>query len=348
MKICSLSNMLMGALFAFCLLPEAATASRVLTYYDHEPLAGMRTRFIHDVLFPAIEKESAGRLKIRASWGGKYANGYKALALVGKSTSTDMATVVPEYAADALPLHQIFKSFPVGPSGQRQVDFFRKASADIPDFNHELSRANVVNLFSATGYPVAFFAANPLNSVQNIQGNWRSASFWHHDFLRYAGANPVTIPWGNEVYTALRAKTLDGLMVNIDSGYMLKVHEVAPHILAAKELWLGHVYLLVMNKKSWEKLPQEDKEAIARATNQAYQQLGAVMDRSFDQQVAELKQAGASVQILNHQQLELWKKKTHYLEEQNDWVRAQEVKGVANVRPVMQAVTELMNQPSSD
>ena len=78
-----------------------------------------------------------------------------------------------------------------------------------------------------------------------------SISFWHQDFLRNTGAVPVTMPWGEGVYKALQGGTLDGLMVNVDSGYDLKVHETAPHVLISKDLWLGHVYLLVMNKTTW-------------------------------------------------------------------------------------------------
>ena len=36
-----------------------------------------------------------------------------------------------------LPLHQIFKSFPEGPSGSRQIDFFRRVYAEVPNFPAE-------------------------------------------------------------------------------------------------------------------------------------------------------------------------------------------------------------------
>jgi len=36
------------------LLPVSAGATTFLTYTDHEPPGGTRTRFINDVLFPAI------------------------------------------------------------------------------------------------------------------------------------------------------------------------------------------------------------------------------------------------------------------------------------------------------
>ncbi|WP_240775732.1 hypothetical protein [Nissabacter sp. SGAir0207] len=55
MKTGYLHHTLMALLLATSLLPAAASATRTLIYSDHEPLGGMRTRFINDVLFPAIE-----------------------------------------------------------------------------------------------------------------------------------------------------------------------------------------------------------------------------------------------------------------------------------------------------
>ena len=103
-------------------MPGAASAATILRYSDHEPLGGMRTRFLKDVFFAAVEKESNGRLKIEDHWDAELASGYDALRAVGKGEVADVATVVPEYTAKELPLHQIFKSFPTGPAGAKQVN----------------------------------------------------------------------------------------------------------------------------------------------------------------------------------------------------------------------------------
>ena len=53
----------LSLLFAV-LLPALASAQTTLRCSDHELLEGMRPRFLKDVLFAAIERESKGRLKI--------------------------------------------------------------------------------------------------------------------------------------------------------------------------------------------------------------------------------------------------------------------------------------------
>ncbi|MFF6012963.1 TRAP transporter substrate-binding protein DctP [Rahnella sp. R3(2024)] len=330
---------------ALLLLPLTVSATTTLRYTDHEPAGAMRTRFIEDVLFPAIEKESQGRLKIEAHWGGELSTGYDALRTLGEGKTADIGIVVPEYAAKQLPLHQIFKSFPVGPSGAQQIAFFRRVFAEIPAFSAELKKENVVNLFSATGYPVAFFSTHPLKNLEDITGTtWRSASFWHQDFLRNAGAKPVTMPWGAQTVNAFKTGALDGIMVNVDSGYDLNIHKMAPDVLVSKELWLGHVYLLVMNQNVWNGLAQEDKDAITRAASTAYQTTGSVMDSHFETQLEALRKQGAKVRVLRHSEVAHWQQVTRYREIQADWVIRQEVSGVKDAGPAMQLVTDIMTQ----
>lgn len=335
----------LAILLTVLLLPAMASATQTLTYSDHEPQGGMRTRFINDVLFPAIEKESHGRLKIEAHWGGELSNGYDALRNVGKERKADMAIVVPEYASDALPLNQIFKSFPVGPAGEQQVNFFRRVYTDIPAFPAELEKNNVVSIFLATGYPLSFFSSKSMASLNDIKGGtWRSASFWQRDFLQNAGAKPVTMPWGEETYNALKTGAIDGMMLNVDSGYDLKAYQYAPNVLISKDLWLGHLYIVAINKDLWDSLSQEDRAAIQRAAETAYQSLGSVMDSRFNSQIEDLRNAGATVRILKPEEVAQWKTTTRYPMAQAKWVKEQEAKGVKDARTVMVQVNAIMDE----
>lgn len=329
---------------ALLLLPAVVSAT-TLRYTDHEPLGAMRTRFIKDVLFPAIEKESHGRLKIEEHWGGELSTGYDALRTVREGNNADIGIVVPEYTAKELPLHQLFKSFPTGPSGDKQIAFFRRVYAEIPAFPAELAKNGVVDIFLSTGYPVAFFSTHPLEKLQNIKGTaWRSASFWHQNFLRNAGATPVTTPWGEQTVNAFKTGKLDGILVNIDSGYDLKIQKMAPEVIVSKELWLGHLYLLVMNHKVWNGLAQEDKDAITRAANTAYKVAGSMMDHSVEPQLDALRKDGANVRVLQHSEVTYWQEVTGYQDIQANWVKNQEGAGVKDVASTLQKVSKVMEE----
>ena len=330
--------------FAAILSMTTAAPARVLIYTDHEPLGGMRTRFINEVFFPAIEKESNGRLKIEPHWGGELSISYDALRTVAEGNVADMAIVVPEYTADILPLHQVFKSFPVGPSGEKQLDFFHRVYQEIPALTEELEKANLATMLFCTGYPTAFFSAVPMNGLEDLhEKRYRSASFWHRKFLENCGAEPVVMPWNDEICKVLEGGSLDGVMVNVDSGYELGVHVAAPHVLLSKDLWLGHLYLLVMNRNTWDGLAREDREAIQRAAGTAYASLAAIMDSSFDAQVEELRQKGATVRILDFAEVDRWQNAIDYRGAQAAWVKEQEKNGVTGVADVMEKVTAIMD-----
>ncbi|MCP1225998.1 TRAP transporter substrate-binding protein DctP [Sebaldella sp. S0638] len=335
---------LLMVIFAVLFLPAAGLAEITLRYTDHEPLGRMRTQFIKDVFLANVEKESNGRIKIEDNWDSKVTDGYKALQAIGKDGTADIGIVVPEYSANELPLHQMFKSFPVGPTSDKQVAFFRRIYAEVPAFSAELEKENVVTIFISTGYPVAFFSTKPLNNLKDIKGEkWRSASFWHKDFLQNVGATPVTMPWNDGIFTALEDGSLDGLMVNIDGGDQLSVDKVAPNILFSEKLWMGHVYLLVMNKKTWDSLAEEDKKAIQRAAEISYKSLGSVMDSSFDKQIKDMRKGGAKIRTLRASELKQWETDTKYQEVQNAWVKEQEGKGVENVASTLEKVRVILN-----
>ncbi|MCO5084414.1 MAG: hypothetical protein M9955_22505 [Rhizobiaceae bacterium] len=150
--------------------------------------------------------------------------------------------------------------------------------------------------------------------------------------------------WGPEIPAALKAGTLDGLMVNVDSGNLLKVHESAPHVLVSKDLRLGHVYILAMNKDVWNSLAQEDRDAIGRAARKSYETLGAVMEQSFDAQLEDLKKAGATVRVLTTEEVAQFEAATQYEGVQAAWASHQESKGVENAGRTLAEVTSIMGE----
>ncbi|MDA6068871.1 TRAP transporter substrate-binding protein DctP [Flavobacterium sp. AC] len=148
---------------------------------------------------------------------------------------------------------------------------------------------------------------------------------------------------GKGVYGALKEGTLDGLMVNIDSGHDINAHEVAPNVVASKELWLGHVYLLVMNKDTWNSLAKEDQQAIQRAAESAYKTLGAVMDKIFTAMIKSMKNDGVNIRILKSKEVKEWQDMTRYKEVQRNWAKEQESKNIKDASTIVEKVSVILN-----
>lgn len=321
-----------------------AASETVLRYTDHEPYGGMRTMLIKNVFFAAIEKESQGRLKIEAHWNGERSTSYGALSTISEGKKADIGIVVPEYTPKELPLHQVFKSFPLGPDqGSKQVEFFQRVFNDVPVFNEELRKNNLVNLQFFLGYPAGFFSTKPLQNLSELKGEtWRTASFWHYAFLNNAGAKSVTMPWNPAITEALHNGKLSGLIVNLDSGYDLQAHKVAPHIVFSPSLWLGHVYLLVMNQDTWNRLDKQDQQAIQRAAAFTEKNMGSLLDSSIVSLVKKMKDEGATVRYLSHQEQMSWQTESRFSQVQTQWAAEQEKQGVKGAEEAIHAVAPIL------
>lgn len=326
-------------LTALCLaagLLGAAQAETVLRYSDHEPYGNMRTRFINDVFFKNIESESQGRIKIEPHWGGSIAKAHDELQAIADH-KTDLIVAVPEYSLQQLPLHQLFKGFMTGPSGDAQVQTLRRIYADIPELTAEYQKNGVTPLLIATGYPVAFFSVKPLQSLDDIKGQtWRGARSWHREFLKNAGATPTNSRWGEETYAKLKNGEIHGLMVNIDSAIDIKAYEHAPYALVSRDFWLGHIYPVVISNPKWASLNEEDKAAITRAADKSYAELGKIMDENYAQILKTAQEKGVTLRELSATEVAAWAKASDYRRVLDSWAEEQEKNGTANVKAVLE------------
>ncbi|MGF6147832.1 TRAP-type mannitol/chloroaromatic compound transport system, periplasmic component [Kingella potus] len=328
--------MLAAAAAALLLSGTAAAAGTILRYSDHEPYGNMRTRFINDVFFKNVEAESQGRLKIEAHWGGSIAKAHNELQAVADG-KTDLITAVPEYSLQQLPLHQLFKGFMIGPVGGQQVQTLRRIYADIPELTAEYQKNGVTPLIIATGYPVAFFSTKPLKNLNDIKGQtWRSASFWHRDFLKNAGAMPTTSRWGEETYAKLASGEMHGLMVNIDSAIDIKAYEHAPYALVSRDFWLGHIYPVVISSQKWAQLSEADRAAFRRAAEKSYGELGRIMDESYAQILQTARDKGVNLRELSPEEVREWAKTSNYRAVLDSWAAEQERAGTAGTTAVLQ------------
>lgn len=158
-------------------------AATILRYSDHKALGNMRTKFLKEVLFNNIEKESKGRIKIKDHWNGELSSSYDALKNISQNDVADITVVVPEYVGTLWSHQLLFKSFPTGPSANEQVNLLRKLYRKIPQFNAEIEKTGVKNLMVATGYPVAFFSTKKMRSQRNPGPKMENSEFLASGFF---------------------------------------------------------------------------------------------------------------------------------------------------------------------
>jgi len=132
-------------------------------------------------------------------------------------------------------------------------------------------------------------------------------------------------------------------MVNVDSGYDINAHEVAPYILTSKKLWLGHIYIIAMNKDIWSNLSKDDKVAIKNAADASYKSMGSFADKAFEWQIRELKKSNAKVRILTDKELLQWKQAVKFKEIQNQWIEKNTLLDKTVIEDVRNSIQEKLN-----
>jgi len=84
----------------------------------------------------------------------------------------------------------------------------------------------------------------------------------HVKAYQYLGANPTPLPFG-ELYTALQTGVVDGNENGPLTLYGMKFHEVQKYLTLLPVV--SNAGILLMSKKTWEKLPEDQQLAITKS-----------------------------------------------------------------------------------
>lgn len=319
-------------------------SAQTLKYSDHDATGGMRTNFVKDVWLPEIEAQTDGALKIRPFFGGVLLGSKEVLGGVGDNVA-QMGFAFPGHYPNQMVAHSVFAMFPTGP-----VDFadqawlYHTAYEQIPELKAELAAAGVVPLMITAGLPGAFFGKKPMDGLDGITGDkWRAGGKWLLRYLEAAGAQPVSVPWG-DVYVALQTGTIDGVFANYDGMHLMKFDEVASNILISKNLWYATPFVHFINKGIYDGLSDETRAQLHEASRITEEKFGAVYDAAFDQIRSEQDASGYTVHELSDADIALWSDPAKLTGLQDAWVAEAKAAGLAKADEVMAKMRDLHAQ----
>ncbi len=318
-----------------------ALQAETLKYSDHDALGGTRTDFVNDVWLPEIANQTNGAVEIRPFFGGTLLGSKEVLGGVGDNVA-QMGFVFPGHYPNRMVAHTIFAMFPTGPQDfANQSWLYHKAYEEIPALTAELEAAGVVPLMITAGLPGAFFGTNELGGLSDIEGDkWRAGGKWLLRYLGNAGAEPVSVPWG-DVYVALQTGTIDGVFSNYDGMHLMKFDEVASNILISKDLWYATPFVHFINKEVWDGMSEETRGQIREASRISEEQFGAIYDSAFDKILTAQKEAGYTINELSDEDIATWSDPEKLAVLQDEWVEAAKGLGLENADEVMAKMREL-------
>lgn len=122
-------------------------------------------------------------------------------------------------------------------------------------------------LFTVAWPPQGIFVNKELNSVDDLKGlKWRAYSPVTAKIAQLVGAQPVTIQQA-ELTQALATGAVNALMTSSATGYDIKINEFIKYFYD-NEAWLPK-NAVVVNKKSFSKLTEEQQKVVMTAAEQA-------------------------------------------------------------------------------
>lgn len=253
-----------------------------------------------------LEKTTKGRLKIQVfpamQLGGKPSDLYGQ----ARDGAVDIIWTVPEYTAGRFPLTEVFElPFVAGSAeatSQAMNEFYVKWLKDEYQDTHPL-------VFHTTASALIHTANKPIRKLEDFNGvKLRGHSRVNTEVLKALGGVPVGMPVP-AVYEALSRGVVEGAWVPWTIMRPFRLQEVTKY---HTEVVMSPVlFVMTMNKKKYESLPPDLKQAIDDSTGIALaKRLGKLWDEDEKPGRAIAVKKGDEIIQLSAAEAARWKKAT--------------------------------------
>ncbi|SDG59427.1 TRAP-type C4-dicarboxylate transport system, substrate-binding protein [Onishia taeanensis] len=237
-----------------------------------------------------IEELSDGRIKVQVLYSGE---GVGTSGLLGavKSGLLTMGAPFQSMHAGELPAGVVEIGLPGGTADTDELYslFHEKGWGEV--LEEAYGSQGLVWLEPYIQPPVYIITKEPIESVEDFEGLKIRAPGAYGKFLRNLGASPVSLAW-SEIYTSLATGVIDGSI-----GSNMIDHRDGNHVEVAKYMYPlplagAQVLPIVVNRSAWNKLPDDLKDAVRKATEiHAEEQL--TMSKQWESEaVAEMEANG--------------------------------------------------------
>ncbi|XWN31561.1 MAG: TRAP transporter substrate-binding protein DctP [Devosia sp.] len=272
-----------------------------------------------------VKEMSDGRIEIEVYPSGTLAPGLKVAEAVANGVA-DMGHTWIGYDWGKDPTAVLFGGYAGSFDTEKMLHWLYRGGGAQMQQEWRDEKFNLVSmpLFVRTA-EVFLHSRKPVSSLEDLQGlKLRTAGAWL-DISRGMGAAPVTMP-GGDVYPALERGTIDAtewgtLWENQAPGF----HRVTKYVIIPGVHQPTAPFELVINRRSWDSLSDEDKALIERAafnvTMNSWLTIGqedAKALKFFREQGNEIIELEPEVQYKAREAGLEWAEKTA---EGNDWFR---------------------------
>lgn len=214
----------------------------------------------------------------------------------------DMSIINPGLITDFSPTANVFSI----PFLYRDVEHWQTVldgdvGRDIANQISEETGVKILAFFGGGKRQVV--STRPLESLDDIEGMKLRTNPTKPLITAWSalGAEPTVMAW-KEIYTGLQLGAIDGLLNEAEWIHRMRFHEVAPHIgLSQHDIT---VRLLTMSEMAWDRLGDEQQQAVMAAAQEAAHYAREVQLKQDAEALDQLVAEGATLHELDRERMQ--------------------------------------------
>lgn len=318
-----------------------ATA-KTLTYATDCAPGSMRAE-AEDTFLKEVESLSKGEIKIQRFWGSSLLKVKESLRGIQNGV-VDMAMINPARYPKRLVYLSGALLFPEGPIAyQNKMDVFRKIY-DLPLIKKQIKSYKQRPLFL---YGISYLGSAfniPVSGFKDFKDHRvRASARWHLNAINSLQGVPVSLPF-SDVYMSLQTKAIDGVLTNVDALHRGKIHEVAPYLVAYKQLWTPVAFMINISERSYRSLSPKHKRIMSVAAENADKKFAAAYDRWMNKLISDIQNGGGKVTFGTQADVKLFSQLPVHKENEKLWISELNKQGIKEAADLMEQMRNIVNQ----
>ncbi len=290
-----------------------------------------------------LEKLSNGKIKIMPYWAQSLVKGKEILKSVQDGV-VDLGFINVNYYPKRLLLNGATGLLEQGPTKyENMIGVYTEIYNKVPELTKEFLKYKQRPVYIYSALPYSFSTKEPLTSFEGLKGmKARSSSRWKLADLGAIGAVPTSVAF-SECYMALQTGTIDTVLTNVDAQSRAKLYEVAPNIMVIKEMWLAIPFMITMNEKKYQALPDEIKAIFKQAQENAVKRFTEYYPQTLAAEIKGMEDKGVKFTYASAKDMQKWMNLPSIEENKKTWLKEVTELGATNAEEILMKVNEINN-----
>lgn len=339
-------RILLSCLTAFCIVATSITMANAkkytLTFATNAPENTMRgvaeKQFIEE-----LESLSDGSIKVVSYWGESLVKGKEILKSVQDGV-VDLGFININYYPNRLLLNGATGMLEEGPTKyENMIGVYQDIYENVPELTKEFQKYKQRPVYIYSALPYSFSSRNAIDSFDDLKGlKARSSSRWKLADLGAMGAVPTSVAF-SECYMSLQTGVIDTVLTNVDAQSRAKLYEVAPNIMVVKQMWLALPFMITMNEKKYQALPEDLKQVVAQARENAVKRFTEYYPQTLEDEIKGMEAKGVKFTYATPEDMKKWMGLPTIKSNQETWLKEVQKLGAESPEKILETVFEINN-----